>query len=187
MICEVYGLGSGTGTGKFMDISRNILVVPYLQHPLGHTVSTKYPKISNSSAKLSGSPLLHALFSTVCGCGGRGGHGRGGHGGNHNNRGNIINGVDICDPTRYFPREEWSKLDNATHKRILDSPDMIKKKNLMTGSNVSAIVTVNEEVQHCLVASINNCVMIASAQNVAPPESVQIPSRHGRVPAAPGY
>ena len=110
----------------------------------------------------------------TCGRGGRGGHG---HGGNHNNRDNVVNGVDdISDPTRYFSKEEWSKLDNATHKRILDDSDRANLKKLKTRFNVSAIVT---EDQNCLVASIINGIMNASAQNVAPPESVQIPSRHG--------
>jgi hypothetical protein len=90
-----------------------------------------------------------------------------------------VNGVDISDPTRYFSKEEWSKLDNDTRKRILDNPERASKKKAKTGSNVSAIVTASEEEQNRLVASIINGVMNASAQNVAPPESVQVPARHG--------
>jgi hypothetical protein len=90
-----------------------------------------------------------------------------------------VNGVDISDPTRYFSKEEWSKLDNDTRKRILDNPDRASKKKARTGSSVSSIVTASEEEQNRLVASIINGVMNASAQNVAPPESVQVPPRHG--------
>jgi hypothetical protein len=91
----------------------------------------------------------------------------------------VVNGVDISDPTRYFSKEEWSRLDNDTRKRILENPERANKKKARTDANISAIVTASEEEQKRLVASIINGVMNASAQNVAPPESVNVPSRHG--------
>jgi hypothetical protein len=92
----------------------------------------------------------------------------------------MVNGVDISDPTYYFSKEEWSKLDGESRKRIMDNPYRMSKKKARTGSNVSSIVTASEEEQNRLVASIINGVMNASAQNVGPPESVQVPPpRHG--------
>lgn len=38
------------------------------------------------------------------------------------------NGVNISDPTRYFSKEEWDKLDPDTRKKILDNPDRKRRR-----------------------------------------------------------
>jgi hypothetical protein len=56
------------------------------------------------------------------------GRGRGrGRGGEKRSR-NFNNGVDISDPTRFYTKEEWSRLDAETKKKILDNPQRKKKK-----------------------------------------------------------
>lgn len=77
-------------------------------------------------------------------CGGHGG--RGGRGGYHGNDGNannnsfIVNGVDVSDTTRYYTKQEWSKLDSHTKKRILDDPNRKSKR----GKSVAALVSSDE-------------------------------------------
>lgn len=50
---------------------------------------------------------------------------------------NKNNGVDISDPTRYFSKEEWKKLDADVRKKILDNPERKKKKLARTTSTLS--------------------------------------------------
>jgi hypothetical protein len=79
---------------------------------------------------------------------GRSGHGgRGGRGGRHsdnvnngNQNGNIVNGVDASDTTRYYSKQEWAKLDFHTRKRILDDPTRKSKR----GKSISALVSSDE-------------------------------------------
>lgn len=82
--------------------------------------------------------------------GGRGGrHGRGGRGQGRGYRPNIVNGVDISNPNRYYTAEEWEKLPVPVRKE-LDSRRNNRNKRYQPNQSepIPATRNVSEIVQH---------------------------------------
>lgn len=63
-------------------------------------------------------------------------------------RGNnkMNNGVDISDPTRYFSKAEWRKLDDDVRSKILADPERAKKKKAKTERSISSVTSDSQSI-----------------------------------------
>ena len=98
---------------------------------------------------------------------GRGGRGRGGWEGRGGNQ--SKNEVDISNPTRWYGKEEWSRLSCNTQQHILKDPAIEQAENERHGkknktTNTTASVNTNKvnPKHNRLVAAIINGILNAS-------------------------
>lgn len=98
------------------------------------------------------------------------------------------NGVDISDPTRYFSKEEWRKLDDEIKKKILDNPERQKKKKAKEARKISSVasestpsvrseVSLSQETEDRIIAAVIRATKEVNEQGST--ESTPSGIRHG--------